>query len=168
MNQNSHRKGIKQRGVKFARDAYKRSQNILRSTEMIKGIKPDHLITTPQFVLGKKGKIYLLTIPNMYGIYLLKFKELFLTLKKKIQVPKYYRQFKEEVDSVYVSMFEKNCTIPIDEQQFGTGRARGYFLLTGKTTLGDIDTLDSYSVPFDSTQLLKIIDKFEKEDDLYK
>ncbi|MFX1250065.1 MAG: hypothetical protein ACFFCZ_00435 [Promethearchaeota archaeon] len=164
MNQNKYRKGILQRTAKNSREVYKRSQNLLRSKEMIEKIKPDQLVTTPRFVLGKKGKIYLLTIPNIYGIYLLKFKELESTLEKSVQVPEHLCQFKEVLDNVYASEFDKCCTIPVGEQQFGTGRARGYFLLAGKTTLEAIDSPTS-SLPFDSAQFLEILGKFEKDDD---
>ena len=104
------------------------AKHLLRSVKLIKQVDPDEMVITKRFVLGRKGKIYLLTKRTVYMLILLKFDDLIETNKKKIKVKlprtKFAKSKKIAGKKVYYS--RERCTIPISKDKYATGDAVVY------------------------------------------
>ncbi|MFX0092849.1 MAG: hypothetical protein ACFFBD_13915 [Candidatus Hodarchaeota archaeon] len=119
----------------------------------MKTLDLDRLRPTPQYVMGQKEEIYLVTLPSVAGIYLLKFKTHEKSSRQIIQVPKCHPEFKTSIHNYYVSRWESRCTIPITADQYITRRALGYFVLLGET----------YSISSAFEAFFKVITKLQEE-----
>jgi len=102
--------------------------NIIRSAEIILQIEPDELIITEDFVVGRKGDVYLLTKRSYLMLALLRFNDLVETNEKKIRVkfPKFQFGKRKEIAGMKVHYSRGRYTIPIAEDKFATGEAVMY------------------------------------------
>lgn len=142
------------------------AKHLLHGVEIIKKVEPDELVITKNFVLGRKGNIYLLTKRTAYMLVLLKFNELVETNTKKIKVrlplTKFAKSRKIAGKKVYYS--RGKCTIPISRDKYATGDAVIYSI--------DMETLVPIIAPlypvsrmhkFEKESLLEIINTLENE-----
>ncbi|MFX1535782.1 MAG: hypothetical protein ACFFDI_16330 [Promethearchaeota archaeon] len=161
-----------------------RKRRLLYSMEVIERIKPENVIITPDFVLGKKQTVFILTFPKISGVCFVKFRGLITTEDKGIQLPKLNPTWDsgDEINNVNIHKAKGICTIPINKNQYGRGEAIVYFVLTERTTpetrilwrtAPSINyPINTLPVPYTVTEpinyptnlLLKIVNKLETVD----
>ncbi|MFX1250064.1 MAG: hypothetical protein ACFFCZ_00430 [Promethearchaeota archaeon] len=111
-----------------------RKRRLLYSMGVIERLKPETIIITSDYILGKKQTVFILTFPKISGVYFVKFREFTTIEDKGIQLPKLKPNWdsEDEINNIYKG--EGICTIPIGKNQYGRGEAVVYFILTERTT----------------------------------
>ena len=141
------------------------AKNLLRSVEIIKRIEPDELVVTKDFVLGRKGKIYLLTKRTAYMLSLIKFNDLIETDEKKIKLklPKTKFAKSKKIAGAKVYYSKGRPTIPISKDKYATGEAIIYSMDTETVIPTLIGPPIARSHKYKRDVLLEIIEELNKE-----
>jgi len=130
--------------------------------KLFEQVAPENLVKTDRFALARKGKVYMLKTIRHHGFFLLRFKMMFETSKRKIKLPDValLSKFRKKINDVPVARFKGSFIIPIEEDKYAEGEGILYYVEIEKYI--PIDSIPT-TRKIDKNILLKLIEELSRE-----